>query len=409
MKVTHVLRRFDKNDWGGIEAVCLNLCRELKLLDLEVEILSTLAMSKNTEDDYEGVPVKRFSYFYPYLYFKPGKKDEFDRKGGNPLSPELIKHLESSKPDLIHLHTMGFIGAQVIRFAKKNKIPVITSLHGGHFDVTKNEEISFDSLYKGTLGYGRFLRPILNPNENIQKSEGLICVGKNEELKAKEAQPGKHISYIPNGVDLNLFNEEKDKNFYSKLLNISEDKKVLLYQSRIDGQKNQKQLVHVASEMKKLGEEENYHFYINGPVMNETYFDEMKRLAHSLGVEKMMSFNRGVRPGSRDHIQSFLNAEAFLFPTLHEPFGIVALEAWAARVPVICSGVGGLEFVVKDNVNGIVLRPDDHIDWAKKIISLNDHREALVENGFLEVQQFYSWKNCAKKTKEFYLNVMQLF
>ena len=80
MKVTHVLRRFDKNDWGGIEAVCLNLCRELKLLDLEVEILSTLAMSKNTEDDYEGVPVKRFSYFYPYLYFKPGKKDEFDRK-----------------------------------------------------------------------------------------------------------------------------------------------------------------------------------------------------------------------------------------------------------------------------------------------------------------------------------------
>ena len=40
-------------------------------------------------------------------------------KGGNPLSPELIKHLESSKPDLIHLHTMGFIGAQVIRFAKK--------------------------------------------------------------------------------------------------------------------------------------------------------------------------------------------------------------------------------------------------------------------------------------------------
>ena len=100
--------------------------------------------------------------------------------------------------------------------------------------------------------------------------------------------------------------------------------------------------------------------------MNENYFEEMKQLAHSLGVEKMISFNRGVKPGSTEHIQSFLNAEAFLFPTLHEPFGIVALEAWAARVPVICSGVGGLEFFVKDDVNGIVLKPEDHLSWAKK-------------------------------------------
>lgn len=408
MKVTHVLRRFDKKDWGGIEAVCLNLCRELQLLDLEVEILSTMAMSEKRKDLYEGVPVRRFSYFYPYFYFKPGKKDEFDRKGGNPLSMELIKHLKISKPDIIHLHTMGFIGAQVIRFAKKNNIPVITSLHGGHFDITQDESKSFENLYKGVLGYGRFLRPIFNPEDNVKNSAGIICVGKNEEIKAKEALPNKSISYIPNGVDPNLFDVKVDRTFYSKLLGIGEDKKVLLYQSRIDGQKNQKQLIHVASELKNISDEDIYHFYINGPVMNEAYFNEMKQLAYSLGVERMITFNRGVVPGTDEHVQSFLNAEAFLFPTLHEPFGIVALEAWAAKIPVICSGAGGLKYVIKDNVNGIVLEPENHLGWAKKILSLHESKEKLIENGFSEVHNYYSWKKCAKRTKEFYLSVMQL-
>jgi glycosyltransferase involved in cell wall biosynthesis len=409
MKVTHILRRFDKNDWGGIEAVCLNLCKELLGLNIDVEILCTNAMSERDNDIYEDIQVSRFPYFYPYIFFNSSKKDQFDRKGGNPLSPSLIKHLKDVKPELIHLHTMGFLGAQVIRFAKKHKIPVVISLHGGHFDVSKNESSSFDDLYKGTLGYGRFFKPIINPSEVVENSDGVVCVGKNEEILAKKSLPKKHVAYIPNGVDLNLFNTKIDKNFYSNLLGISSEKKVLLYQSRIDGQKNQIQLIHVAHELKKLGLEDNYHFYINGPVMNESYFKNMKHQAKELGVEKQISFNRGVEPGTSEHVQSFLNAEAFLFPTLHEPFGIVALEAWAAKVPVLCSGVGGLEFVVSNEVNGLIIDPEDPELWAKKIASLDSVRNDLVQSAFIEVSQNYSWNQCGIKTKEFYETTKQLF
>ena len=151
MKVAHILRRFDKSDWGGIETVCLNLCKELKKLDVSVEILSTKAMSTKSSELYDEVPVKRFSYFYPYISFEKGKREQFDRKGGNPFSTELISYLKNSMPDLIHLHTMGFLGAQVIRFANQYKIPVVTSLHGGHFDIEKVETNSFTDLYKKQL------------------------------------------------------------------------------------------------------------------------------------------------------------------------------------------------------------------------------------------------------------------
>ena len=66
MRVAHILRRFDKRDWGGIESVCLNLCSELQQSDIDVEILATNAMSDSLEEKYKNVPVKRFPYFYPY-------------------------------------------------------------------------------------------------------------------------------------------------------------------------------------------------------------------------------------------------------------------------------------------------------------------------------------------------------
>ena len=145
-----------------------------------------------------------------------------------------------------------------------------------------------------------------------------------------------------------------------------------------------------------------YHFLIQGPVMNEQYLKQMIKEATELGVVDSFSFKRGVKPESPEHIQSFLNAEAFLFPTLHEPFGIVALEAWAANIPVICSGSGGLAHFVKDKVNGFIIGPENSIEWAKKIIELPEVREEIISEANKEVTNSFSWKKCAFTTINFY-------
>ena len=53
---------------------------------------------------------------------------------------------------------MGFLGASIIKWAKKNKVPVVLSLHGGHFDVTQGEKQDFKDIYKGTIDLAVLLK-----------------------------------------------------------------------------------------------------------------------------------------------------------------------------------------------------------------------------------------------------------
>ena len=52
-------------------------------------------------------------------------------------------------------------------------------------------------------------------------------------------------------------------------------------------------------------------------------------------------------------------ADCAVFPSLYEPFGIVALEAMAAGCPVVVSDVGGLSEVVEMHETGIKVHPND--------------------------------------------------
>ena len=81
----------------------------------------------------------------------------------------------------------------------------------------------------------------------------------------------------------------------------------------------------------------------------------MIKEATELGVVDSFSFKRGVKPESPEHIQSFLNAEAFFSRHFMSPLGLSLLKLGAPNIPVICSGSGGLAHFVKDKVNGFII------------------------------------------------------
>ncbi len=68
-----------------------------------------------------------------------------------------------------------------------------------------------------------------------------------------------------------------------------------------------------------------------------------------------------------------LRARALLIPSItHEGAGKVALEAYAAGVPVVASRMGGLPEVVKDGVSGYLLPPGDAVSWRQAVARLLD-------------------------------------
>lgn len=98
-------------------------------------------------------------------------------------------------------------------------------------------------------------------------------------------------------------------------------------------------------------------------------------------------------------------AEAFVFPSLYEGFGLPVLEAMACGTPVICSNISSLPEVVGDAAIKVDPMDVDDISRAMRlIIDDSSLRDKLVKKGLARVKEF-SWEKTASKTLEVYREV----
>ena len=104
-------------------------------------------------------------------------------------------------------------------------------------------------------------------------------------------------------------------------------------------------------------------------------------------------------------IAAFNETDIFLMPSRSDAYGIAFLEAWASRKPVIGANIGATPEVIRDNLDGLLVEFDDHIDIANKVIKLLKNKrlnKSLGSEGKEKVQKNLSWDVIAKKTHEVY-------
>lgn len=131
-------------------------------------------------------------------------------------------------------------------------------------------------------------------------------------------------------------------------------------------------------------------------------------LAQELGVAQSVEFLDFISDAQRDAFYQVVDAA--IFPSLYEPFGIVALEAMALDCNVIASNVGGLGEVVDHLVNGLTVYPNDpeSIAWAVRTLFANpaaaEQRRIM---GLQAVEESYNWARIARETIMFYEGVVE--
>jgi glycogen synthase len=133
------------------------------------------------------------------------------------------------------------------------------------------------------------------------------------------------------------------------------------------------------------------------------YLDTLKSRAWALGIAAEVMFAGFIADSERDKLYHV--ADLATFPSLYEPFGIVALEAMAAHCPVVVASAGGLAEVVALHETGLTVHPDDAGSLAWGILHTLQHPDwsrTRAENAYQVVCQDFNWAKIAGMTANVY-------
>jgi glycosyltransferase involved in cell wall biosynthesis len=133
------------------------------------------------------------------------------------------------------------------------------------------------------------------------------------------------------------------------------------------------------------------------------YLETLKSRAWSLGIAAEVIFSGFIPDQDRDKLYHVADVAAF--PSLYEPFGIVALEAMAARCPVVVAETGGLSEVVALHETGLKVHTDDPSSLAWGILHTLQHPDwsrARAANAYRVASKDYNWNTIACATVDVY-------
>ena len=408
MHTVQLARRFVREDWGGTETVVFETSKRLRSMGHHAKVLCTLATAQDTSDNFNGLPVRRFSYFYPYIGLNDEAKRLLDKKGGSPFSFSLMRALlETPQLDLIHLHVGNRLGGIGRYVARKRKIPYVVSLHGGVFDVPEEEAASWTAPTKGAFDWGKLLGLWVGSRRVMMDASAILCVGYQESMLVQERLPDSRVVYLPNGADTRRFSKGDGVAFRDKH-NIPRDAKVVLTLARIDAQKNQHMPTRVLPSLRDI--ESQTHLLIVGNVTNPSYHKELLKIVETAGLGNHVTIVPGIPSDSQDLVDAYHAADVFLLSSLHEPFGIVILEAWSAGLPVLASNVGGLPHFVEHGLDGLLFDPNDDDSLIRVFHQLNSDEaltRSLAEAGRAKAVSEYDWDVVTRKLLSIYEEVIR--
>jgi glycosyltransferase involved in cell wall biosynthesis len=267
----------------------------------------------------------------------------------------------------------------------------VVSLHGGMFDVPAAEAASWTEPTQGTIEWGKLLGWWVGSRRVLDDAAAIICVGEAERIQTQQRFPHKKVVHLPNGVDPDRF-ATGDGMGFRRTHGIPQDSFVLLTVGRIDPQKNQLFVVKLMRELARI--HERMHYLIIGPVTHEGYAKDLESDMAQHELQHRITVIPGLPPGGKALADAYHAANAFVLPSVHEPFGIVILEAWSAGLPVIASRVGGIPSFVVSGRDGLLFDSNDDRSFLGAIEFLvrnPDQAKAWAEAGNRKARTQYDW------------------
>jgi glycogen(starch) synthase len=214
--------------------------------------------------------------------------------------------------------------------------------------------------------------------------------------------PDDKLVMVPNGVNTNVYENLQEQDFkpFRSAFALPEEK-LVLFVGRLVYEKGAQVLINA---IPRILEKVNAKFIIVGSGYMK---EQLSSIVRSMGLEHKVLFTGFVDEETLLRLQSC--ADVSVVPSLFEPFGIVALEAMAAKSPVVVSDTGGLSEIVDHDSTGVKVFPNnpESLAWGITKILLDDNfRNNIRQNAYRKIQEKYDWDKIAQRTKRIYEGVL---
>ncbi|TDE28035.1 glycosyltransferase family 1 protein [Flavobacterium ranwuense] len=223
----------------------------------------------------------------------------------------------------------------------------------------------------------------------LQKADALLSVSQFTADKTNEVFGlDKKFTVIPNSIDLSLFSQNIDDN----------NNGVILYFGSLIRKKGLLELPFIFNEV--INKYPKAKLVLVGRDVPDIISGNSSTWQMMLGLFTEQALINVDYLGAVPYqeIKKHINeATVCVFPTFAEALPVSWIEAMAMQKPIIASNIGWATEVIDDGINGFLVRPTHHLEYANKIIQ-------LLEN--VKLQKEFGVKARKKVTEKFSIAIV---
>ncbi|MCD6099990.1 MAG: glycosyltransferase family 4 protein [Candidatus Marinimicrobia bacterium] len=366
---------------GGIASHVYELSKELAKLNNEIFVLAP----KPKEQVFESFWPTGIHVFY--VRENNSKAQESKIRTSVKLldysiraNLKLKKIIKNYSINIVHYHNL--MPESLITKGIK-KVPVVFTAHESYF------------LKLAEKNRKRLRFYLSHPDYIIAPSKELL------ETAKRYAKLLNNASYIPNGVDPNIF-FPTIQNGLQKEIGIKPGTPIILSARRLEEKNGVEYIIKAMPEIiKSFG---NAKLLIVGDGSQRNY---LKELAKQLNIEKSITWVGSKR---NSEMPKYYNlADVVVLPSLKEATSIAGLEAMACGKPLVGTLVGGIPDLIDDGKTGYLVPPRQPQKMARRIVQLlSDPKlvQEFGENARHKVLENFSWAQIANKTFSIYKSLI---
>lgn len=280
------------------------------------------------------------------------------------LKPSVTKEFKKLNLDIIHAqHSLGPLSALGLKLSRQLDIPIVHTYHTlleeyVHWKVGKN----FGKWFVKTrsTNFCNNCSQIVTPSNAMKKI--ILDYGVKTPIET-----------IPTGINLADLNSPFSRHELNQKWQIPEDKKILLYLSRVASEKNLDFLLDAIALMQK--HRHDFHLVLVG---GGKELPAYKNKIAKMGLQEVITMTDKQPKNIANRF--FGAADLFVFPSITETQGIVISEAMAAGIPAVAVNKMGPTDIIKDGEDGYLC--DLKIDeFTARIEGLLDNEPQRIKMG----------------------------